>query len=288
VLPEGHGLAVANIITSAQNPLVKSLVSLRKKKRLRFEKGVFLIEGERELLHALAGGIEFETIVFCRELLAGNAELTSMESLAMRFGIGRTRAVETVEVSRRVYGKIAVREHTEGIVGVARIPNRNIYRLPLSKNPLVLVAAGIEKPGNLGALLRTADGAGVEVLIVCGGEVDLYSPNVIRASLGALFTVATFLLSWEETEQWLQENRIRMIFTSPAVEKKYTEEDYTAAVAICIGSEKEGLPSEWLRTTNSTVKIPMQGQMDSLNTACSGAIVLYEAVRQRQWKKGQV
>jgi RNA methyltransferase, TrmH family len=160
--------------------------------------------------------------------------------------------------------------------------------LPLSKNPLVLVAAGIEKPGNLGALLRTADGAGVEVLIVCGGEVDLYSPNVIRASLGALFTVATFLLSWEETEQWLQENRIRMIFTSPAVEKKYTEEDYTAAVAICIGSEKEGLPSEWLRTTNSTVKIPMQGQMDSLNTACSGAIVLYEAVRQRQWKKGQV
>jgi RNA methyltransferase, TrmH family len=286
MLPERHGLAVANIITGAQNPLVKSLVSLRKK-RLRVEKGVFLIEGERELLHALAGGIEFETIVFCRELLVGNAELTSMESLAVRFGIGGTRAVETVEVSPRVYEKIAVRENTEGIVGVAKIPKRDIHTLPLSKNPLVLVAVGIEKPGNLGALLRTADGAGVDVLIVCGAEVDLYNPNVIRSSLGALFTVPTFSLSWEETWHWLQENRIRMIFTSPAGENEYTEEDYTGAVAICLGSEKEGLPSEWLRKKNSRVRIPMQGQMDSLNTSCSGAIVLYEAVRQREWKRGQ-
>jgi TrmH family RNA methyltransferase len=287
VLPGGQGLAMANIITSAQNPLVKSLVSLRKKKRLRFQKGIFLIEGERELLHALAGGIKFETMVFCRELLVGNAELNSMESLAGRFSIGSTGAVELVEVSSRAYGKIALRENTEGIVGVAKIPRRDIYKLQLSKNPLVLVVAGVEKPGNLGALLRTADGAGVEVLIVCGGEVDLYNPNVVRSSLGALFTVPTFPLSWEETGQWLQENRIRMIFTSPAVEKDYTKEDYTGAVAIFLGSEKEGLPSEWLRKKNSKVKIPMRGQMDSLNTSCSGAIVLYEAVRQRERKRGQ-
>jgi len=287
LLPEGHGLSMANIITSVHNPLVKNLVSLRKKKRLRFEKGVFLIEGERELLHALAGGIEFEAIVFCRELLVGNAELTSMESLVVKFGIGKTRMANMIEVSPRVYGRIAVRENTEGIVGLAAIPRRDIYTLPLSKNPLVLVAAGVEKPGNLGALLRTADGAGLEVLIVCGGEMDLYNPNVIRSSLGALFTVPTFSLSWEETIRWLQENKIRMIFTSPAAEKEYTKEDYTGAVAIFLGSEKEGLPSEWLRKKDSTVKIPMRGQMDSLNTSCSGAILLYEAVRQREWKQGR-
>ena len=278
-------MAMANIITSAQNPLVKSLVSLRKKKRLRFQKGIFLIEGERELLHALAGGIEFETMVFCRELLAGNEELKSMESLAERSSIGSTGAVELVEISPQAYGKIALRENTEGIVGVAKIPRRDIYKLQLSKNPLVLVAAGVEKPGNLGALLRTADGAGVEVLIVCGREVDLYNPNVVRSSLGALFTVPAFSLSWEETWQWLQEKRIRMIFTSPAAEKDYTKEDYTGAVAIFLGSEKEGLPSEWLRKKNSKVKIPMRGRMDSLNTSCSGAIVLYEAVRQRERKQ---
>jgi TrmH family RNA methyltransferase len=275
-------LAMANMITSAQNPLVKRLVSLQEKKRLRLQEGVFLIEGERELLHALAGGIEFETVFYCLELLVGNAELNSMESLAGRFSIGSTGAVELVQVSPRVYGKIALRENTGGIVGVAKIPRRDIYKLQLSKNPLVLVVAGVEKPGNLGALLRTADGAGVEVVIVCDGEVDLYNPNVVRSSLGALFTVPTFPLSWEETGQWLQENRILMIFTSPAVEKDYTEEDYTGAVAIFLGSEKGGLPSEWLRKKASQVKIPMRGQMDSLNVSCSGAIVLYEAVRQRE------
>ena len=275
-------MAIASIITSAQNPLVKRLVSLREKRRVRLQEGVFLIEGERELLHALAGGIEFETMVYCRQLLVGNAELNSMESLAGRFSIGSTGAVELVQVSPRVYGKIALRENTGGMVGVAKIPRRDIYKLQLSKNPLVLVIAGIEKPGNLGALLRTADAAGVEVVIVCDGKVDLYNPNVVCSSLGALFTVPTFPLSWEETGQWLQENRILMILTSPAVEKDYTEEDYTGAVAIFLGSEKEGLPSEWLRKKASQVKIPMRGQMDSLNVSCSGAIVLYEAVRQRK------
>jgi TrmH family RNA methyltransferase len=282
--PGGHGLAMTNIITSAQNPLVKSLVTLRKKKRLRLEEGVFLIEGEKELLHALAGGIEIETIVFCRELLVGNAELNSMESLAVKFGTGKTTRVKMVEVASRVYGKIAVREDVEGIVGVAKIPRRDIHKLPLSRNPLALVAAGVEKPGNLGALLRTADGAGVDVLIVCGTQVDLYNPNVIRSSLGALFTVPAFPLSWEETRRWLEKNRIRMIFTSPGAQKEYTEEDYAGAVAIFLGSENEGLPSEWFQKKDSTVKIPMQGKMDSLNTSCSGAIVLYEAVRQRKRK----
>jgi RNA methyltransferase, TrmH family len=273
------------ILKSAQNPLVKSLVSLRKKKRQRFKKGVFLIEGERELLYALAGGVEFETIVFCRELLVGNTELTDAESLVLKFDINRTSNIRMVEVSPQVYGKIAVRENTEGIVVVAKLPRLAIYEVPLSKNPLVLVAAGLEKPGNLGALLRTADGAGVELVIVCGEDTDLYNPNIIRSSLGSLFTVPTFPLSWNDTREWLQKNKIRTIFTSPAGEKEYTEENYTDSVAICLGSEKEGLPSEWLRTKNSTVKIPMRGKMDSLNTSCSGAIVLYEALRQRECKK---
>jgi TrmH family RNA methyltransferase len=275
---------MANLITSAQNPLVKRLVSLREKKGLRLQEGVFLIEGETELLNGLVGEIEFDTMVFCRELLTGNAELNSIESLTKRFGIGRSGAIQLVEVSPRVYGKISLRENTGGIVGVAKILRRDIYKLQLSENPLGLVVAGVEKPGNLGALLRTADGAGVEVVVVCEEEVDMYNPNVVRSSLGALFTVPTFQLSWEETRQWLQENRIRMIFTSPAAEKDYTEEDYTGAVAIFLGSEKEGLPAEWLRERSSLVKIPMLGKMDSLNVSCSGAIVLYEAVRQRKRK----
>ncbi len=271
-----------NLITSAQNPLVKRLVSLREKKKLRLQEGVFLIEGETELLNGLAGQIEFDTVVYCNELLAGNAELNTIESLIKRFDIVGSEATELVEVSLRVYGKISLRENTGGIIGIAKIPRRDIYRLKLSKNPLVLVAVGVEKPGNLGALLRTADGAGVEVVIVCEAEVDMYNPNVVRSSLGALFTVPTFQLSWEETRQWLQKNRIRMIFTTPAAEKDYTAEDYTGAVAIFLGSEKEGLPAEWLREKAGLVKIPMLGKMDSLNVSCSGAVVLYEAVCQRK------
>jgi TrmH family RNA methyltransferase len=274
-----------NLITSAQNPLVKRLVSLREKKKLRLQEGVFLIEGETELLNGLAGRIEFDTVVYCNELLAGNAELNTIESLIKRFDIVGSEATELVEVSLRVYGKISLRENTGGIIGIAKIPRRDIYRLKLSKNPLVLVAVGVEKPGNLGALLRTADGAGVEVVIVCEAEVDMYNPNVVRSSLGALFTVPTFQLSWEETRQWLQKNRIRMIFTTPAAEKDYTAEDYTGAVAIFLGSEKEGLPAEWLREKAGLVKIPMLGQVDSLNVSCSGAVVLYEAVRQRKSKQ---
>ena len=278
-------MAMANLITSAKNLLVKRLVSLREKKSLRLQEGVFLIEGETELLNGLAGRIEFDTVVYCRDLLAGNAELNNIESLAERFGIGKSGATELVEVSPRVYGKISLRENTGGIVGVAKIPARDIYKLQLSKNPLVLVVAGVEKPGNLGALLRTADGAGVEAVIVCEAEVDMYNPNVVRSSLGALFTVPTFQLSWEETRQWLQENRIRMILTSPAAEKDYTEEDYTGAVAIFLGSEKKGLPAKWLREKAGLIKIPMLGKMDSLNVSCSGAVVLYEAVRQRKSKQ---
>ena len=275
---------MANLITSAQNPLVKRLVSLREKKRLRLEEGVFLIEGEKELLNGLAGRIEFDTVVYCRELIDGNVELNTIESVKKRFGIGRSGAKKLVEISTRVYSKISLREKSGGIIGVAKIPRRDIYKLELSRNPLILVAAGVEKPGNLGALLRTADGAGVEVVIVCEAEVDMYNPNVVRSSLGALFTVPTFQMSWEETRQWLQENRIRMIFTSLAAEKDYTEEDYTGAVAIFLGSEKEGLPAEWLRERAALVKIPMLGKMDSLNVSCSGAVVLYEALWQRRKK----
>jgi TrmH family RNA methyltransferase len=275
---------MANLISSAQNPLVKRLVSLREKKRLRLQEGIFLIEGETELLRGLAGRIEFDTVVCCPELLAGNAELGTIESLTKKFGIGSGRATELVEVSQRVYEKISLREHTGGIISIAKIPRQDIHVLQLPKAPLVLVVAGVEKPGNLGALLRTADGAGVEAVIVCEAEVDLYNPNVVRSSLGALFTVPAFQMSWKETRQWLQENRIRMIFTTPAAEKDYTEADYTGAVAVFLGSEKEGLPAEWLQEKADTVKIPMLGQMDSLNVSCSGAVVLYEAVRQRKRK----
>jgi TrmH family RNA methyltransferase len=273
---------MAYMITSTQNPLVKGLVSLREKKKMRLKEGIFLIEGETELLNGVAGRVELDKVVYCSELMAGNVELNSIESLKKRFGIGKSGAKELVEVSPRVYRKISLRENSRGIIGVAKIPRRDINKLQLSKTPLVVVVAEIEKPGNLGAILRTADGAGVDAVIVCEAEVDMYNPNVVRSSLGALFTVPTFQLSWKETRKWLISNRIRMIFTSPAAEKDYTKEDYTGAVAIFLGSEKEGLPSEWIKKRLDLVKIPMLGQMDSLNVSCSGAVVLYEAVRQRE------
>jgi TrmH family RNA methyltransferase len=187
-----------------------------------------------------------------------------------------------VEVDQRVYARMAYRDKVEGLLAVAPIPRRNIEAFDVSETPFLLVALGIEKPGNLGALLRTADGAGVDALLLCGGGVDLYNPNVIRASLGAVFTVPAFEMSLESALTWLGKRKIQIILTSPDASTDYTNLDYTGPVAIVLGSEKQGLPEILLRQDITQVKIPMYGQMDSLNVSCSGAILLYEVLRQRK------
>jgi RNA methyltransferase, TrmH family len=271
------------LITSLQNPLVKRAVALRDgtdRRRL----GLFVIEGEKEFLHAVAGGVRFDALICCGELMADNALLNCVEALAGYSG-GADSFV--AEVTPQVYAKIAYRQNVGGIIALAHIPQNDINTLKLSECPLVLVIAGVEKPGNIGALLRTADGVGFDaVIVVEDGGADLYNPNVIRASLGAIFTVKVFSIGRGEAVEWLRSRNIRPILTSPDATEDYTAVDYSGAVAIVVGSESGGLPEEWLQSAGCKVKIPMNGQMDSLNVSCAGAVIMYEALRQRNTNKG--
>ncbi len=270
------------MITSLQNPLVKRVVGLGEKKRQRDREGVFVIEGEKELLYALANGISIETLLYCPELIGANKQLTTDTAIERQLESAGAQGTELVAVSQQVYGKIAYRQKVGGLAAIARMPGQNIDELKLSANPFILVIHGVEKPGNLGALLRTADGAGVDAVIVCDADVDLFNPNVVRSSLGAVFTVKTFVLSMEQTIGWLAANKIKAILSTPQGDRDYTDIDYTGPTAVVLGSEKAGLPTQWLGQNLCKVKIPMYGQMDSLNVSTSGAILFYEAVRQRK------
>jgi len=253
------------MITSSKNPLIKRIVSLRDKKD-RLKQGVFLIEGKKEIQCAVAAGVSIETLICCPDLAEN---------------IPETHA-ELIEVSQPVYAKIAYRQKVQGLIAIAAVPDNNIATLKLPGDALVLVVYGIEKPGNLGAILRTADGAGADAVIVVSDEgTDLYNPNVVRASLGAIFTVKVFEITYQQATDWLKDNDIKVVLTSPDAATNYTEIDYTTPTAIVLGSEKQGLPRRWLKTDVTKVKIPMVGQTDSLNVSCSAAILLYEALRQR-------
>jgi len=270
------------MITSLQNPLIKRIVAFKDKKH-REREGVFLIEGEKEILHALSQGISLETLIYCSDLLRFNKDLNTIEHINEYLMGGQSGQVKLVEADQRVYAKIAYRDKAEGLVAIAHLPKRDIEEMLLAQNPLILVIWGVEKPGNLGALLRTADGAGTDAVIVCNeGGVDLYNPNVVRGSLGALFTVPTYEMSLANTLDWLRQKQVTIVLTSPNATMDYTQPDYSGAVAIVLGSEKQGLPELLLQQDITQVKIPMLGRMDSLNVSCSGAILLYEVLRQRK------
>jgi len=270
------------MITSLQNPLIKRIVAFKDKKH-REREGVFLIEGEKEILHALSQGISLETLIYCSDLLRFNKDLNTIEHINEYLMGGQSGQVKLVEADQRVYAKIAYRDKAEGLVAIAHLPKRDIEEMLLAQNPLILVIWGVEKPGNLGALLRTADGAGTDAVIVCNeGGVDLYNPNVVRGSLGALFTVPTYEMSLANTLDWLRQKQVTIVLTSPNATMDYTQPDYTGPVALVLGSEKQGLPELLLQQNTTQVKIPMLGRMDSLNVSCSGAILLYEVLRQRK------
>jgi len=241
---------------------------------------VFLIEGEKELLHAMRAQVSLEAILYCPELVRGNRKLNNPEEINRRAG----HTVRVEQINEAVYDKIAYRGRVQGIIAMAYIPKIVVDQIKLSSQPLILVVQGVEKPGNLGALLRTADGAGVELVIVLQDEggVDIYNPNVVRASLGAIFTVPVVVMTSRQVEDFLTAIKVPMVLTTPEAQKDYTLVDYTGAVAVVLGSEKEGLPEQWLQNKANQISIPMCGQMDSLNVSCSGAIILYEAVRQRK------
>ncbi len=263
-------------IASLQNPRVKEIVKLRKRS-YRDQQRTTVVEGCRELSHALAAGVTPETVFICNELTTSECN-TVLQNL---YAMAAERTTSLFEVSADVFAKMAYRETTGGILATIPYVNVEFDQLPKSAQPLLLVVESPEKPGNLGALLRTADAAGFDGVIVCGDGTDLHNPNVVRASLGALFTVPVCTATTSDTIAWLSQNGIRSIAATPYAETSYTDVAMAGRCAIVVGSEAEGLSPEWLESASVQVRIPMYGRVDSLNLSTSAAILIYEAVRQR-------
>ncbi|MCX6244506.1 MAG: RNA methyltransferase [Bacteroidetes bacterium] len=263
-------------ITSLQNPFIKNLLLLQEKPRARKEQDLFVIEGVREVRLAVTSGFKLTELVYCRELLAEN-ELETLVSLpGVSFGL--------TEVPPEVYNRLAYRKDQGGMMALA-IPRRTgLEELKLNTNPLLLVLESVEKPGNLGALLRTADAANLDAVIICDPQTDIYNPNAIRSSIGCIFTIPVVTCTSQEAIAWLRSNRIRMFGTALSAIKFYHETDLTGPAAIIMGSEAFGLSSTWLDESDERIKIPMNGKIDSLNVSTSAAIVVFEALRQRNFK----
>ena len=262
------------IISSLQNPRVKAVVSLRNR-HARDRRQKMLIEGFRELSRALYNDYPVDDLFFCREMFQGENEDQLIDSL-------RSRGTTTAETTAAVFRKMAYRDRPEGLVGIAPQRHCRLPDLPsTTEPPLLLVAEAIEKPGNLGTMLRSADAAGATALVLCDQCTDLFNPNVVRASIGTLFSVPVAEAETEEAVDWMRQREIRILAASPHAELVYTDADMTGPIAIVAGTEQYGLSEAWLRAASLQVRIPMRGQADSLNVATAAALLLYEAVRQR-------
>ncbi|WP_027878230.1 TrmH family RNA methyltransferase [Meiothermus cerbereus] len=258
-------------ITSTANPRIKAAALLKERKE-RERTGLFLIEGSREVERALAAGLELVE-AYC-------AEHQSPAEARVLADLGRVEGLSIIEVSEPVLKKLSSRENPAGVVVVARRPNPSLAHYKPPKNALLLVSVGLEKPGNLGALLRSADAAGADAVLVAGG-VDLYSPQVVRNSTGVIFSLPTFVASEQAVLDWLVQHQIPMLATTPHSDLTYWDVDLRGPVAIVMGTEHQGLSQVWLERATQRVKIPMQGQADSLNVSVTAALILYEAKRQR-------
>lgn len=259
-------------ITSEKNPRIQQILKLREKSRERKEQGLFVIEGIRELTLAFKGGIKIREIYFCQDFIEQN-ELNALKKIA-----GKT---EWIEIGKSVYEKIALRETTEGVIAVAQTRKLELEQIQLDKSPLILIVESVEKPGNLGALLRTADAAALSAVLVCDPNVDLYNPNVIRSSLGCLFTQQVTVCNSQEAISWLRKNQIKIFAATPEGAIPYVQSDFKQPCAIAVGSEADGLSKIWLENSDGNISIPMQGEIDSLNVSVSAAVILFEAVRKR-------
>jgi len=249
--------------------LVKEAHALREARERR-KQGLTIIDGGREIKRAFEAGMVLDQVFY----LQGQHE-----DLLKKL---RLRKVEAIEVAANVMEKLAYGERHEGIVAVARIPSLALNDLKLSPQPLVVVLESLEKPGNLGAILRTCDGVGVEAVLVCDPQTDIYNPNVIRASTGAVFNIPVAGAAAEEVLAFLKAKRIKICASTPVAQKLYTQVNLKGAWAVVLGSEDKGLSDFWLGAAEATVKIPMKGRADSLNVSIAAAVILYEALRQRQ------
>ena len=254
------------LLTSTQNPKIKQLLALQQKSSERRRSGLFVVEGRRELEHCIAAGYEVESI------FALETEPPFLTGVAVG---------ESYTVSSHVYERIAYRGSTEGIVAIMRAKEHTLQTLHPSSSPLYIVLERVEKPGNLGAVLRSADAGGADGVIICDPLTDLYNPNLIRASIGACFTVPTAVCSSEECIAFLKEHGVQILTAQLQDSELYYDTDMTVPTAIVMGTEATGLTNVWREAADAHIRIPMLGRLDSLNVSVSAAILLYEAVRQR-------
>ena len=268
-------------ISSAQNPKIKLLLELQEKSRTRRKEGLFVVEGRRELLHCIESGYVPHAVFFCPEII-GNDDRNEIEkAIEKQNAAGDTKMPMAIEIPQQLYDKVAYRGGTEGIIAELWCKEHRLDSLNVKENPVVVVLESVEKPGNLGAILRSADASGVDAVIVCDPLTDLYNPNLIRSSIGAIFTVPVAAASSEDTIQWLK-NRSIKIYTAQLQDSEwYYDTDMTSGTAIVMGTEATGLTEAWRKAADAHIKIPMLGRLDSLNVSVSAAILMYEAVRQR-------
>jgi len=258
------------IITSLQNSLIKNILKLQEKSRERRKQELFVVEGKREIELALKGSYQITTLLFV-------ANKSDDEFLNLFKGI------ELIEITQDVYQKIAYRESTEGVIALVKTKELSLNDLQFKNdNPLILVAEGIEKPGNIGAMLRTADAANIDAVILANSKTDLYNPNVIRSSVGCVFTNQIATGSSEEVINYLNNNNIAIYSATLQNSNEYIEENYTKASALVVGTEATGLTQIWRDQATQNINIPMQGEIDSMNVSVAAAILIFEAKRQRK------
>ena len=258
-------------LSSAQNPKIKNLVSLREKSSLRREQGLFVVEGIREVEAAIAGGFEIDSLFFVPELFS--TEKAQMYKSERYFTL-----------SPSIYSKVALRGTTEGIMAIAVQRERKLSEIELSSLPLVIILESVEKPGNLGAILRTADAVKADAVIICDPLTDLYNPNIIRASIGGIFTNRVIACSSSEAYEWVKSKNLTIFTSELQASKRYDRSDMTIPIAIVMGTESEGLSPFWRERADERIIIPMGGALDSLNVSVSTAVICFEALRQRDFK----
>lgn len=261
-------------ITSLQNPRVKEVVKLAKRSH-RDELGILIVEGYREIRRALENHIKPLTLFYSAEWFLGENEPALIEQC-------RQAGAEIFDCSKDVFSKMAYRDRPEGLLLLTHQIKGKLADLKVPENPLLIVAEAVEKPGNLGTILRSSDAAGVHAVIVCDPNTDINNPNVVRASIGTLFSLPVVEASTAETLAWLRERKIQILAATPHTDREYSDADMTKGTAIVVGAEQYGLSTTWMEEADEKVKIPMLGQCDSLNVASATTILLYEAVRQRR------
>lgn len=256
-------------ITSLQNIFIKDIQKLQNKSRERKKQGQFIVEGRREIELAIKGNYKITSLLFV-------ADKVDNEYLS------QFNEIELIEISQDIYQKIAYRESTEGVIAIAKSKSLNLDSIAFKNDtPLILIAEGIEKPGNIGAMLRTTDAANVDAVILVNSKTDLYNPNVIRSSVGCVFTNQIAIASSDEAINFLKEKGIAIYSATLQNSNEYTEEDYTKASALVVGTEATGLTEIWRENATQNINIPMQGEIDSMNVSVAAAILIFEAKRQR-------